>query len=188
MQDMLLNLSTYGYLLLFLYSLGGGMVAIIAAGVLSYMGKMDLNISIIVACAANFIGDNILFYIGRYNKDMLMPYLKNQKRKLAYSQILMKKHGNKMIFIQKYIYGVKTLIPIAIGLTKYSFKKFIILNLAASVFWALLLGNLSYYAGDFVVNIEDYFGNYSWSMPVFLFVLLGSIWLFLDKKTKKVSK
>ncbi|MGZ8546666.1 MAG: DedA family protein, partial [Sulfuricurvum sp.] len=43
MDDMLNNLSTYGYAILFLYSLGGGMVALIGAGVLSFMGKMDLT-------------------------------------------------------------------------------------------------------------------------------------------------
>ena len=33
MSEMLTTLSTYGYIILFLYTLGGGMVAIIAAGV-----------------------------------------------------------------------------------------------------------------------------------------------------------
>jgi len=44
MQEILTSLSTYGYILLFVYSLGGGMVGIIAAGVLSYIGKMDIGI------------------------------------------------------------------------------------------------------------------------------------------------
>ena len=57
MQDIINLLSTYGYIILFLYTLGGGMVAIIVAGVLSYAGKMDLSISITVAALSNAIGD-----------------------------------------------------------------------------------------------------------------------------------
>ena len=49
MQDIINSISTYGYVVLFFYSLGGGMVALIAAGILSFAGKMDITLSIIVA-------------------------------------------------------------------------------------------------------------------------------------------
>ena len=124
MEDIINSLSTYGYIILFLYSLGGGMVAIIAAGILSYAGKMDLNTSIAVAFVANALGDSLLFYMSRYNKAQMMPYLKKHKRKLALSHILMKRYGDKIIFFQKFVYGIKTLIPIGIGMTKYSAIKF----------------------------------------------------------------
>ena len=91
------------------------MVALIAAGVLSYSGQMDLSFSIAVAFTANAIGDTALFYLSRYNKAQMMPYLKKHRRKLALSHLLMKKYGDKIIFFQKFVYGIKTLIPIAIG-------------------------------------------------------------------------
>lgn len=100
MEDIINSLSTYGYIILFLYSLGGGMVAIIAAGILSYAGKMDLSTSIAVAFVANALGDSMLFYMSRYNKAQVMPYLKKHKRKLALSHLLMKKHGDKIIFFK----------------------------------------------------------------------------------------
>ena len=59
MQDIINSVSTYGYIVLFLYSLGGGMVALIAAGILSFAGKMDITLSIIVAAVANTIGDTL---------------------------------------------------------------------------------------------------------------------------------
>ncbi len=46
MQDMIDTLIKYGYIVLFFYSLGGGMVGILAAGVLSSQGKMDLSFCI----------------------------------------------------------------------------------------------------------------------------------------------
>ncbi|MGB2552619.1 DedA family protein [Campylobacter sp. MOP51] len=188
MQDMLTSLSTYGYIVLFLYSLGGGMVAIIAAGVLSYAGKMDLSVSIVVATAANTIGDMMLFYVGRYNKQAVMPYLANHKRKLAYSHILMKRHGDKVIFMQKFVYGIKTLVPIAIGLTKYPVVKFGVLNLLASIVWAIALGVGSFYMGEIFMNIGSYFGSHGWIMPIVMFVLLGSIWFYLQQVTKKKER
>lgn len=185
MEDILLKLSTYGYIILFVYSFGGGMIAIIAAGVLSYQGSMNLEISIIVALISNFIGDTFLLYASRYNKQIFMPYIKKHRRKLALSHLLMKKYGDKIIIIKKYIYGLKTLIPVAIGLTKYSAVKFSILNFIGATIWAVTLGYGSYYAGDFMVKGVNFISNNPWIMPVIIFILLGTIWYYLSFATKK---
>lgn len=68
MEETFSNLATYGYIGLFLYSLGGGFVALIGAGVLSFMGKMDLSLSIMIAFFANALGDVLLFYMARYQR------------------------------------------------------------------------------------------------------------------------
>ena len=74
---MLTNLATYGYLILFFYSLGGGMIALIAAGILSGGGSMNIWLSILIAFGANFLGDSALFYLTRFNKKEILPYLRN---------------------------------------------------------------------------------------------------------------
>ena len=188
MQEILNSLSTYGYVILFLYSLGGGMVAIIAAGVLSHAGKMDLTASIAVATVANTLGDTMLFYLARYNKSAVMPYLATHKRKLAYSHILMKRYGDKIILIKKFIYGVKTLVPIAVGLTKYSFIKFSAINFISSLIWAVVLGAASYKAGDIFMRAGDYLGAHGYIMPLAMGCALGAIWYFLQKATAKKGK
>ncbi len=185
MQDIINSLSTYGYIILFLYSLGGGFLALMAAAVLSYAGKMDLFLSITVASLANFIGDEALFYLGRYNKEIIKPYLKNHKRKLALSHILMKKNGYKIIFIQKYIYGLKTLVPIAIGLTKYDFKKFTLFNFIAAIIWAVFIGLISFYAGGFLIKIASNVMDKPWIAPLFLVILIYLLWVYFNKATKK---
>jgi membrane protein DedA with SNARE-associated domain len=185
MEDMLSNLETYGYVVLFLYSFGGGFVALMGAGVLSYTGHMDLTTSILVAFVANFIGDMVLFYMGRYNKKDVMAYLHKHKRKLALSHILMKKHGSWVIFLQKYVYGIKTLIPLAIGITKYDLKKFAVLNFFASAIWALVIGIGSYMAGEAIKSAYEFIADRPYLAPVILLSIIGLIWWYLSAKTKK---
>ncbi len=187
MQDILSSLSTYGYILLFAYSFGGGMLAIIAAGVLSYAGKMDLSASIAIAAVANVIGSAFLFSMGRYNKKALMPYIKAHRRKLALSHILMKRYGDKIIFIQKFIYGLKTLVPITIGLTKYPLLKFHIINTVSAIIWAVGLGVASFQAGEILMKIASYFSDNPYMAPVILLSILGMIWLYFQKATTKKS-
>ena len=188
MEDTFSNLATYGYIGLFLYSLGGGFVALIGAGVLSFMGKMDLTTSIAIAFIANAIGDVMLFYLARYQKSMMMEGIRKHRRKLALSHIMMKKYGSWIILIQKFVYGIKTLIPIAIGLTKYDFKKFAVLNVGSSAVWALSIGFGSYYSGEVLVKVAEVIGERPWIAPVILVVFASSLWLYMEKATKKKVK
>jgi len=75
LDSIIASLSSYGYLILAYYSLGGGMLALIGAGILSSMGKMDITTSIMIATVANIIGDNMLFYLARTNKEAVKKYL-----------------------------------------------------------------------------------------------------------------
>ena len=188
MEDTFSNLATYGYIGLFLYSLGGGFMGLVAAGVLSFMGKMDLTLSITIAFFGNAIGDVLLFWLTRYQKSMMMDGLRKHRRKLALSHLLMKKHGDWVIFMQKYIYGLKTIVPIAIALTKYDFKKFTILNIIAAGIWALVFGLGSYYFGGILSKFAIYISDNKWLAPVIVIVLGGAIWLYLEKATKKKKR
>lgn len=188
MESIFSNLETYGYIGLFIYSLGGGFVALLGAGVLSYLGKMDLVTSMSVAFIANFIGDILLVYLARYQKSMMMEGLKKHRRKLALAHIYMKKYGSWIILIQKFVYGIKTLIPIAIGLTKYDFKRFIVLNLFSSIVWVLVVGFGSFYSGGFLVKLAQTIANKPWIAPIILIVFAGALWLYMEKATKKRVK
>jgi len=161
------------------------MVALIAAGVLSYSGQMDLTFSILVAFIANALGDTLLFYLSRYNKQQMMPYLKKHRRKLALSHILMKKYGDKIIFFQKFIYGIKTLIPIAIGFTKYNALKFNTLNVISAALWSLIVAFASYKAGETLMKISEYISKKPWIAPIILAGLIGILWFYMQIATKK---
>lgn len=188
MEDTFSNLATYGYIGLFLYSLGGGFVAIVAAGVLSYMGKMDLGLSIFIAFVANAMGSFLLFYMARYQKSMMMEGLRKHRRKLALAHILLKKNDSWIIIVQKFIYGIKTIIPITIGLTKYDFRKFAIFNVFGAGVWALVFGLGSYYSGGFLVKLAESISQKPWMAPIILIVFGGTLWLYMSYATRRKPK
>ncbi|MBK1973108.1 DedA family protein [Campylobacter sp. TTU-622] len=185
MQDMIDTLLRYGYIVLFFYSLGGGMVGILAAGVLCSQGKLDLYLCISIAFIGNTLGSTLLFILGKYYKKDILPYFKNHKRKLALAMIKVKQYGIFLLFIQKYIYGIKTFIPIAAGIAKYGFLKFLIINTISSFIWALLLGYLAYIFGQSITFIFNNLSNYPYLAPLFLLCLVGVIWLYLHNFSKK---
>jgi membrane protein DedA with SNARE-associated domain len=186
MEDTLTSLSTWGYLAVALFSFGGSLVVVAAAGVLSFMGKMDITIALTIAMLSNFVGDIFLFYLGRYHKEDIKPYFQKHKRKIALSTLIMRKYGILAIFIQKFLYGIKTIIPLSMSLSKYDFKKFIFYNFFASIIFVLVVGLSSYYASESIIQLAD---SYPYLPPIILFSLIGLMWYFIDKATtKKVKK
>lgn len=179
------SLETWGYLAVAFFSFGGSLFIVAAAGVFSFMGHMDLTIALAVAAIANFMGDNFLFYLGRYQKKEIAPYFAKHKRKIALATLIMRKYGILAIFIQKFLYGVKTIVPISMALAKYDFKKFAFFNIFASIVFVLAIGLSSYYASESIIAFFSVIKEHPWIAPVVLFSIIGLIWFGMEKMTKK---
>ncbi len=172
----------WGYLALFLYSFGGGFVGLVVAGVLSYSGDLNIYISILVAGVSNFLGDQFLFFIARKNKNYAKDMMKKYGRKIALAHLMMRKYGSFVVFVQKYIYGIKTLVPLAMGLTKYSAMKFSIYNGFATVIWACIIGYASFTAGEYVLSLGDDFKYIGLAIIVVILLSISYVFKKIEKK------
>lgn len=171
----------WGYIALFLYSFGGGFVGLVIAGVLSFSGELNIYISILVAGISNFLGDQFLFFLARKNKDYAKNMMKKYGRKIALAHLMMRKYGSFVVFVQKYIYGIKTLIPLAMGLTKYSSIKFTFFNGLATLLWAFIIGYLSFISGKFLLNTVEEFKYFGLLVVIIIFLIISYIFRRIEK-------
>jgi membrane protein DedA with SNARE-associated domain len=185
LEDTLTNLSTWGYLALAFFSFGGSLIVVAAAGVLSFMGEMNLILSLIIATTSNYIGDMFLFYLGKYHKEDIKPYFEKHRRKIALSTLIMRKYGVWAIFIQKFLYGIKTLVPISMAISRYDFKKFGFYNLLASPFFVGVIMLSAFYAGESIKSLFESFKEYPWVPFLFLFSMVGAIWYAMEYFTRR---
>ncbi|MFV7791403.1 DedA family protein, partial [Aliarcobacter lanthieri] len=100
-EEIFINLlRQYGYIILFVWSMLEGEMGLIMAGLLSHDGSMNVLLAIFVAGLGGFAGDQVYFYIGRFNKTSVLKRLRGQRRKFAFAHLLLKKHGWPIIFTQ----------------------------------------------------------------------------------------
>ncbi|BDY13952.1 DedA family protein [Hydrogenimonas cancrithermarum] len=157
MEAFLLHaLTEYGYIILFVWSIMEGELGLVMAGTMVHTGHMNMSAAIFVAGLGGFVGDQIYFYIGRYNKKWIHQYLHNHRRKFALAHLLLKKYGWPVIFIQRYLYGLRTIIPMSIGLTRYDAKKFAIINFISAQVWAAITIVLAYIFGEQILEVLEY--------------------------------
>jgi membrane protein DedA with SNARE-associated domain len=55
--------------------------------------------------------------------------------------------------MQRYMYGLRTVIPMSIGITKYSSKQFALINLISAWVWAAITITPAYFFGAEILNI-----------------------------------
>ena len=177
MENILSNLETYGYIALFLYSLTGGFVGLMTAAAYSTVSDMNIIYIILIAFIANLISDIVIFYLARTHKKEVILYMKKYKKEVTLSRLLLKKYGTKVIFIQKYIQGVRTLIPIIFGISDYNFRKFIVYNIFASLIWSITIGFGSFKLGSLIEPYLNYIIEKPYFLAIFGAIIIGSTFL-----------
>lgn len=182
------SIKEYGYIILFFWSILEGESGLVMAGLLSHTGDMNLFLAIFIAGLGGFAGDQLYFYIGRFNKSYVHRKLKQQKRKLALAHLLLKKHGWPIIFLQRYLYGLRTIIPIAIGLTGYSAKKYALINLIAAWCWSSVIILPVWYFGNEILSVITY-GREHWyfALPL-VAILIGIVYYYINSIDTKTLK
>ena len=180
-ENLIHLLKEYGYIILFIWSIFEGETGLVMAGVLSHTGDMNLWLAIVVAALGGFIGDQIYFYLGRLNKDWVLKEFKAHRRKFAKARLLLRKYGGWIIFIQRFIYGMRTIIPMTIGLSGYDPKKFAIINFFSAFIWASLTIIPSYYFGEEILEILKWLKHHWYVAIIFVLTLWGVLW-YINKK------
>lgn len=177
----------YGYIILFAWSILEGEMGLIMGGLLCHTGDMWLPIAIFVAGLGGFVGDQIYFYIGRYNKAYVHKKFRGQRRKFALAHLLLKKHGWPIIFVQRYMYGMRTIIPISIGLTRYSAKMFAFINIISAWCWAAITIVPVWYFGEEILKVLEWLKSHWYLALPIAAIFGGSIIYYFNKATKKAE-
>lgn len=176
----------YGYAILFVWSILEGESGLVMAGLFSHSGDMTLFLAIAVAGLGAFAGDQLYFYIGRYKKEYVKRRFVSQRRKIALAKRMLHHYGWYIIFAQRYIYGMRTIIPLAIGLSGFSAKRFALINFFSAQCWSALIIIPVWYFGESILKtVMALKSHWYYALPLVALLFIG-IYLFIQKATTKV--
>ncbi len=183
------NLENFGYFILFLYSMGGGYIAILSAAVLSSINKLDLTLSITIAISGNIIGSSLFALFARIQQKDIKKMMIKHKRKIAYTQIMIKRYDWILFIVSKYLHGIRTFVPIAVGISRYNIKKFFLINAIGAIIWGISLGFLGFYASGFFIDIIRVLLEYPYLLPVVFIgiVIIVVLFMYIKKRLSKAN-
>ena len=141
-------ISQYGPAVIFVGTFLEGETLVVVAGFLSHQGIISPLAVSFSAFAGSFLGDQLWFYLGRRHASH--PLILRLTRRPGFKRVAVaiEDHPKKFILSFRFIYGIRTISPVALALTSISGRQFLILNAIAAAIWAIAFTALGYVFGQ----------------------------------------
>ena len=178
-------LTNYGYLAIFIGCLLEGETILILGGMAAHQHVLDLLPVIGYASLAGMLGDQALFWTGRYFGARLLPRLHKQQASIERVTQLINQYPTVSIFSVRFLYGMRLVGPMVIGACKVSPLKFACINLFGAVVWATLFASAGYWAGEFLESLLGDLKPYRLPIVVCVIALVAMVALYRHFRTKK---
>jgi len=160
-------IATYGYIIIAIGTFFEGETILLVGAFLAHQKYLNLYFVILSAFSGSFIGDQLYYFIGRSKSGFVQKKFNKSQMRIEKFQQLLKKHDIFIILVFRFIYGLRTIAPFAIGMSGIPVLKFFILNLISAVLWAISIGLLGYYFGH---TVEIIIGDIK-RIEIILFVI-----------------
>lgn len=183
-QDIITN---YGYYAVFLFACIEGEIALLAAGFLSRHGYLSIYMVIFTAFSGTVIFEQIVYFIGRlYGKEFLKKFPKF-KDKARRAMAFLRKYNTVFIFMYRFIYGIRNISPLMIGIARVPKLKYAVLNILASIVWASSIASLGYFCASFLEQTSSGVKIFQKLLFVLLLAFLLSVFVTFSIRRNKRS-
>jgi Uncharacterized membrane-associated protein len=98
------------------------------------------------------------------------------ERRMEKATGLFKKYDTLLILSFRFVYGVRNITPIMLGISGVSYKKFFILNIIGAAVWATSFTYGGYYAGKSFLAIVAWVGHGIFYVIVGVLALAALLW------------
>jgi membrane protein DedA with SNARE-associated domain len=178
-------IENYGYLAILIGTFIEGDTILVLGGFTAHQGYLALPWVILAAFAGSLCGDQLFFYLGRKHSQAVLSRRPSWKSKAEKVHKMMNQFQTPMILSFRFLYGLRTVAPFVIGMSPVSVKKFISLNAAGALVWAVAIGSGGYLFGHaleiFVGKIKHYEVQV-FAMIALLGLLVWTVHLYYRKK------
>ncbi|RWX75898.1 DedA family protein [Neorhizobium lilium] len=149
-------ISEYGPLAVFLGAGIEGETAVFLGGVFSHRQLFPFWQAATAAVFGSFLIDQAWFFAGRYANRLALVQRFMQTSAAARVNRLLEAHPTGFILAFRFIYGMRTVSPVIIGLTSVPALRFVVLNFIAALVWGIAITAIGYLFGN---AVEALFGR-----------------------------
>lgn len=188
--------SSYGYWAVFLILLicGFGVpipedITLVSGGVISGLGYTNVHWMLVVSLCGVLVGDSTMYWLGRiYGEKILkFPLIRNiaTPKRFAAVQERFEKQGTKLLFVARFLPGLRAVVYLVSGITlRVNYIRFILVDFFA----AIISVPIWVYLGDFGAKNLDWLEAqiHKGQIAIWVILLLGGLFvLWKWKKSKK---
>jgi membrane protein DedA with SNARE-associated domain len=139
------------YILLFCGIFLEGELIFFSAVIAAHQGILNIWLVVIIAISATISSDFFYFNAGKYKAKKWLTKSKFSEKIEKVNEKLYK-HKNKMLFLYRFIYGMRILTPFVLGTQDMKLKTFMKYSVIGTLIWSLLIVSLGLAFGEFILN------------------------------------
>ena len=155
MQEVLDLIRHHGdlfYLITFVWTALEGETFVIFAALAAQQGVLNIEALFVAAWAGSFCGDQLFFFTGRRFGTRILARFPSLQPKLDKIFGWLEKYATAFILSYRFMYGVRNISSIAIGMSHLPWKRFVGLNAIAAFIWAVIFCGAGYLFGGVIAD------------------------------------
>lgn len=171
-------ISQFGYPALIAGLLLEGETVLVLAAFMAHRGYLNLSLVILIGFLVTFASDQFFFWLGRTKGSQFLERKPSWKQNVDKAKSLLHRNTTLLFLGFRFMYGLRTVLPLVFGLSKFDPKRFAILNFIGAFLWATIFGIAGYIFGQVMELILVDVGTYEHWIALGLVAIGASIWLY----------
>lgn len=125
-----------------------GEAAVIAGGLLAHQGLIWLPAAMLAAGLGSFVADQFWFAFGRRFRAHRWVVAARGRPAFRRAVALVERRPIGFIFVFRFLYGLRTVSPIAIGTTNVPHRLYATVNAASALLWGVVFSGIGFLFGE----------------------------------------
>jgi membrane protein DedA with SNARE-associated domain len=142
----------YGYgAVLFASMLEGEMVQV-TAGVAARAGLLEWQLALLAGTVGVFLATQTWFLSGHYAGPRILKQRPQLQPGVERARALLDRYGTWLFVGYRFLYGLRTVIPLAIGMSGVHPAKFALIDALSWLAWFAVLSSIGFYLGETAID------------------------------------
>lgn len=180
-------LQNYGYLALFIGTFFEGETILVLAGFLASRGYLDIYLVMLTAASGGYFGDQLWYFLGRRKGRQILARKPHWEVLGENALNHLRRYPDIWVLGFRFVYGLRTVMPVAIGISGYPPLRFLLLNAISAVIWAIVLGAAAFHLGSSLELLLDNIKHYEIRVLGTLLVAGGLLWAWRRYRNRRPS-
>jgi membrane protein DedA with SNARE-associated domain len=154
-NQLIQNYGDWIYLIAFFWAALEGETFVIFAGLAAQRGYLNIYELIVAVGLGSLLGDQICFWLGRCYGARLLHHFPKLESGVKRAIVWLERHAVGFILSYRFMYGIRNVSSIAIGMSHLTWQKFALWNFIAAFVWAVAFSNIGYLFGGLIQQMPE---------------------------------
>jgi membrane protein DedA with SNARE-associated domain len=166
-----------------------GETMLVLGAFMAHRGYLNLSLVILIGWLVAFASDQFFFWMGRIKGSQFLETRLAWKPHVERAKAMLGRNTNMLFLGVRFMYGLRTVLPFVIGMSKFDPKKFVPLNFVGAFLWALTFGLAGHIIGRLMAAIFEDVKEHELMIVIGIILTGACVWMYryyVDNRQKTI--